>query len=178
MDEISLEIANRFGCAGLVVYILTLMPTNFRVLFPFIANYKPWRFFFKDPRAKQYMGILAYAFSLVHAVPIVIHRDINLLDPMFYVFYFSGAISFAILTAMAITSNRFSQRLLKKNWKKLHELTYLCLFLLAWHVISAMWGKWDWLTWLMSAVANSVIVLFLLRRIVEVRNSRHRQVIG
>jgi sulfoxide reductase heme-binding subunit YedZ len=51
-----------------------------------------------------------------------------------------------IFTTLAITSNDWSVKKLKKNWKKLHQLTYLVIFLLPWHILDKMSANWSYIT--------------------------------
>lgn len=166
---ISTQIANILGCLALIAYVLTLAPGIFRVVVPSLMRQKRFKQFFK-PDLRRYLGILAFVLALGHAIPIAMHRRFVLLDSETYIFYFHGILSLGILAALAVTSNRWSQRKLKKHWKELHALTYFAMFFLTWHVISAMWGKWTSLTLMMIAIMFSTVGLFLTRRIIEHRH--------
>ena len=50
-------------------------------------------------------------------------------------YIYVGATALSILFVMALTSNRFSQKKLKRNWKRLHRLVYLALALILLHVL-------------------------------------------
>ena len=58
---------------------------------------------------------------------------------------------------------------MKKNWKKLHELTYLAMFLLIWHVTDKMWGQWSYLTPLAMLGITGITLLFIMRKFIERR---------
>lgn len=166
---ISTQLANVLGCLALIAYVLTLMPGIFRVIAPSLTRQGGLKQFCKDPEIRRQLGILSFGLALGHAVPIMMNRRFAFLDAETYVFYFHGALSLGILAALAITSNRWSQRKLKKHWKKLHALTYFAMFFLTWHVISAMWGKWSSLTLVMIVLMLVTIGLFLTRRAIEYR---------
>ncbi|WP_306557866.1 ferric reductase-like transmembrane domain-containing protein [Nostoc sp. 'Peltigera malacea cyanobiont' DB3992] len=72
--------------------------------------------------------------ALLHAFLLVKKRDLDFLDPNTYWIYIQGISTLIIFTLLAITSNDWSVKRLKKNWKRLHTLTYLAMFLLTWHV--------------------------------------------
>jgi sulfoxide reductase heme-binding subunit YedZ len=63
---------------------------------------------------------------------------------------------------------------MKKSWKKLHELTYLAMFLLIWHVIDKMWGHWSDITLLAMLGITGITLLFILRKFMERRNKLAR----
>jgi sulfoxide reductase heme-binding subunit YedZ len=46
-----------------------------------------------------------------------------------------GYVSLAILSLLALTSNRFSQRTLGKAWKKLHKVVYMVALVIAFHIV-------------------------------------------
>ncbi|MDY7052334.1 MAG: iron reductase, partial [Limnospira fusiformis LS22] len=69
-----------------------------------------------------------------------------------------------IFTLLAITSNDWSVKRLKKNWKRLHELTYLAMFMLTWHVFDKMAGQWTYLTPFGAIMITGITLLFLVRR--------------
>ena len=46
----------------------------------------------------------------------------------------AGSSSALILLVLALTSNNFSTRLLKKNWKRLHRIIYLASIILLFHI--------------------------------------------
>ena len=58
---------------------------------------------------------------------------------------------------------------MKKNWKKLHQMTYLAMFLLLWHVIDKMQGHWSYITPLAMLGITSITILFIIRKILEWR---------
>ena len=78
-----------------------------------------------------------------------------------------GALGFLGLLALAITSNRYSQRRLGGRWKKLHRLVYLILGLGLLHMLWIV--RADLQEWAIYAVIGSVLLLLrvppVMRRI-------------
>ncbi|MFO0170902.1 MAG: iron reductase, partial [Aphanizomenon sp.] len=60
-------------------------------------------------------------------------------------------------------------RTLKTNWKKIHNLTYLCLFILPWHILDKMFGHWSYLTPFAVILSISLSLLFVTRKIIEIK---------
>lgn len=168
--EISTQFADAMGCLALFAYVLTLLPGYCRVLAPSLVKAKALEGYLKNPNLRRQLGILAFFLALAHALPIVLHRRWAFDDPMTYAVYWHGILLLLIFTALAVTSNRWSQKKLKKDWKKLHELTYSALFLLTLHSIEAMWGKWDFSTVFIIVVMITLCSLFFARKAVEHRS--------
>jgi sulfoxide reductase heme-binding subunit YedZ len=94
-------------------------------------------------------------------------RNFDAFDPKTYLIYFQGTITLIIFTILAITSNNWSVKKLKKNWKKLHQLTYLATFLLTWHIWDKMSGHWTYLTPVGIVGSTTIIILLLIRLWIE-----------
>jgi sulfoxide reductase heme-binding subunit YedZ len=71
------------------------------------------------------------------------------------------------MSLLAITSNDWSVKLLKKKWSKIHQLTYLLVFILPWHILDKMSYSWDYLTPLAVLICFIFICLFIHRKILE-----------
>ena len=65
-----------------------------------------------------------------------------------------GLIAFILLVPLAVTSNKYSQKRLGRNWKKLHKLTY------AISVLAVMHYFWVWLS--KRALAEPIIFAIML----------------
>jgi len=139
----SAPMANVWGFLALTGYILTLVPSIFRVVFPVIKKSPLIK---KILKYRRQIGVIAFAFSVLHGFILVEKRSLDFFDLQTYWIYIQGVITFAIFTLLAITSNNWSVKKMKKNWKKLHSLTYFAMFLLIWHVIDKMSGQWTYLT--------------------------------
>lgn len=136
-------LANFFGFLSLFSYVLTLTPTLVRILLPAWRRHKINIFLTKYRRQ---VGVLSWFLGFIHGTLIVFDRQLNLLDPKVAIVYFQGLALITILTLLAITSNDWSVKKLKKGWNKLHKLTYLVLIFLPWHILDKTWGEWTILT--------------------------------
>lgn len=72
-----------------------------------------------------------------------------------------GFIGFVLLVPLFVTSNKYSQRLLKKNWKRLHQLVYVIGILAAVHYI------WVWLA--KRALTEPIIYAIVLALLLILR---------
>lgn len=68
----------------------------------------------------------------------VIHMSIYFLDQgvsnLISVFALTGVAAASIFFTLTVTSNKWAQNLLRKNWKKLHRMVYLAALLVVIHV--------------------------------------------
>ncbi|MEH1878397.1 MAG: ferric reductase-like transmembrane domain-containing protein [Nostoc sp.] len=162
---------NSLGFLALGAYILTLMPTNLRIIFPQTkqANLPKWLL-----KYRRLIGILAFCLALLHGFLLMKKRDLDFSDPNTYWIYSQGVSTFIIFSLLAITSNDWSVKRLKKNWKRLHTLTYLAMFLLTWHVWDKMLEHWSYLTPIGLVGIVTTTLLFLMRRWIEHRNKQQK----
>jgi len=158
--------ANWAGFSAVLLYVVTLLPTILKVVFPFTKKSGiPKRLLIQ----RRLFGIIAFLLSVIHGYWLISKRELDFLDPQTYWIYCQGIFTFLIFTLLAITSNDWSMKKLKKNWKKLHQLTYLAMFLLLWHVIDKMWGHWTWTTPPSLVITGGITILFLIRMVRENR---------
>lgn len=162
-------IANGFGFLAMGGYILTLLPTNVRIVFPQTKQAHMPKWLLKNRRM---IGILSFLLALGHGYLLVQKRYLDFLDPYTFWVYVQGISTFIIFALLAITSNDWSIKRLKKNWKRLHNLTYLAMFLLTWHVWDKMAGHWSYLTPFCLVSIVTINVLYLYRRRIEHRNQK------
>jgi methionine sulfoxide reductase heme-binding subunit len=163
--------ANILGFFALINYIATLLPTSLRTVFPQTQRTDIPKWLLKHRRT---IGILAFFFALAHGFLLVKKRNFDVLDLKTYWIYFQGVVTFTIFTLLAITSNDWSVKRLKKNWKRLHQLTYLAMFLLTWHIWDKMSGKWTYLTPIGIVTITGITVLFLVRLWIEHRKKQQK----
>jgi sulfoxide reductase heme-binding subunit YedZ len=77
---------------------------------------------------------------------------------------------------LAFTSNNWSAKQLRGNWKKLHSLTYLVIFLLPWHIWVRMGGHWSHITPFALLLTIVTAILFIIRRWIEQLEARSKQI--
>lgn len=100
-----------------------------------INTYFGWR---GAIRLRKPAGLWAFGFAAVHLTYYFYEYQLTMLDSLIQQLYIILGISgFVILLAMAVTSNKWTMRQLKKNWKRLHRLVYLAGILIAFHAILA-----------------------------------------
>ncbi|NEO56106.1 MAG: iron reductase [Okeania sp. SIO3B5] len=156
--------ANYLGLFGLIFYILTLLPTILRIVFPATKKTELPKFLLKYRRE---IGVIAFLFALGHGVLLLSKRNFDIFDSQTYSIYATGVVTLIIFTLLAITSNNWSIKKMKKNWKKLHQLTYFAMFILVWHVIYTMWGHWSHITPLGVIGITGTTILFIARKLIE-----------
>lgn len=152
--------ANILGLLALLSYIATLLPTILRIVVPQAKETGIPQWLLKQRRM---VGILTFFFALVHGYLLVKKRNIDLLDLKTSWIYIQGISTFTIFTLLAITSNNWSMKKMKKNWKQLHKLTYFAMFLLTWHIWDKMLGHWTYVTPIAISGISSITVLFFSR---------------
>lgn len=159
-------IANILGFLALCSYIATLLPTILRIVFPQARKQYIPKFLRKYRRQ---IGLIAFVLALAHGWLLIHKRNIDFFDLDTYWIYIQGVATFLIFTLLAITSNNWSVRSLKRNWKKLHSLTYLAMFLLSWHIWDKMSAHWSFLTPVGLLGLIVIIALFIWRKRLEHR---------
>jgi sulfoxide reductase heme-binding subunit YedZ len=162
-----IDYANIMGVLSLIYYALTIIPTIIKTLFPnFYKQQYIWKSLMKN---RRYTGVTAFCFAWNHAALLIWQKSLNFLDFNTCLQYFQGLSSIIIFTILAITSNDESVRKLQKDWKKIHNLTYLCLFILPWHILDKMFGRWSYLTPFAVILSISLSLLFVTRKIIEIK---------
>ena len=161
-------LSNQLGFFALVCYCLTLLPTLLRVVFPHTiqTGIPQWLLL-----QRRLIGILAFLFTLGHGLLLIKKRNVDFSDITSVGVYFQGICMLVIFTLLAITSNDWSVKKLKKHWKQLHQLTYLAMLLLTWHVLDKMMGHWTRLTPISLVLIGLIDGLFIWRRWIEYRRS-------
>ena len=170
LDAVTL--ANFLGYLALVSYILTLLPSILRVVFPNTkkAEFIKWMF-----KYRRRLGVASFWFTLGHGYLLVLKRNFDFFDLQTYSQYYTGVSSFVIFTLLAITSNDWSiKKLGAKNWKTLHQLTYLAIFLLLLHIWNNMSGDWTFLTPVGLLGMTVIIILFIRRKWVDRRDKQQK----
>lgn len=160
----SSPLPNILGFLALISYIVTLLPTILRIVFPKTKETGIPKWLLRHRRA---IGIFAFFVALAHGLILFRKRQIDFFDLKTFWIYFQGISTFTIFTILTITSNDWSVRKLKKNWKQLHKITYLAMFLLTWHIWEKMADHWTYLTPIGIVSITVITVLFLIRLSIE-----------
>lgn len=111
-------LSNILGFLALGSYIVTLLPTILRIVFPKTKQTGIPNLLLKHRRS---IGILAFCFALGHGFLLIQKRHFDVFDPKTYWIYMQGVATFVIFTLLAITSNDWS---IKRLRKKLEAATY------------------------------------------------------
>lgn len=169
MDKPTL--ANILGFASLASYVVTLLPTILRTVFPQTKETGIPKWLLKHRRL---IGIIAFFLALGHGFLMVKKRNFDFFDLKTFWIYVQGITTLTIFTLLTITSNDWSVKKLKKNWKQLHKLTYLAMFLLTWHIWSKMSGHWTYLTPIGIVAITGITALFFIRFWIEYRGKQEK----
>lgn len=145
-----MEITFRKITHALIYYLLPLVLllisifSSDRGLFPQLGNFAlyaliavmfikplyillPWKFLRKIGTYRRELGLLSFWLFLFHAVGLIYTRSMFSVSSYlgFGNFLFWGAVAGICMVLTGVTSNSFSVRLLKRNWKRVHYLAYL-----------------------------------------------------
>ncbi|QFS44059.1 ferric reductase-like transmembrane domain-containing protein [Nostoc sphaeroides] len=164
-------LGNILGFLALASYIVTLIPTIFRIVFPKTKETGIPQWLLKRRRT---IGLIAFFLALGHGFLMVQKRNFDFLDTKTYWIYIQGVSTFIIFTLLSITSNNWSVRKLKKNWKQLHKLTYPAMVILIWHIWDKMSGHWTYLTPISLVATTIITVLFIIRLWIEHQDKQEK----
>lgn len=148
------------GFIALITYIATLLPSNLTSVFPLTKKFKAIKLLAKYRRE---VGLISFFFASIHSTITISHLNIDFTNLETYTIYYSGIGTLIIFTLLAVTSNRFSIRRLKRAWKILHKFTYVAMFLLLVHIWNLMLGQWTILTGIGLILLSLVTVFYLVR---------------
>ncbi|MGJ5631386.1 ferric reductase-like transmembrane domain-containing protein [Nostoc sp. CALU 1950] len=164
-------LANILGFLALASYIVTLIPTIFRIVFPQTKETGIPQWLLKRRRN---IGLIAFFLALGHGFLMVQKRNFDFFDINTFWIYIQGVSTFIIFTLLSITSNNWSVKKLKKNWKQLHKLTYVAMIILIWHIWDKMSGHWTYLTPISLIATILITVLFIIRLWIEHQDKQQR----
>lgn len=148
------------GFIALITYILSIVPKNITTVFPSTKKLKVIKLLFKY---RKHIGLTTFFWASVHASITISHYNIDLLSLNTYFNYYSGISAFIIFTLLAATSNKFSIKRLKKNWKVLHNLTYVAMILLLIHIWVLMKNNWSNFTGIGLFLLGSIAIIYFIR---------------
>ncbi|WP_017998958.1 protein-methionine-sulfoxide reductase heme-binding subunit MsrQ [Paracoccus sp. N5] len=115
-------------------------------------------------RFRQALGLICFAYVGCHLLAWVVF-DMGFLwaqmlrDIVKRPYLVFGMLAFAMLLALAVTSNRFSIRRMGRNWRRLHRLIYPAAMLAAIHWL---WALKVWESWPLT-ILGAILVLLSLR---------------
>lgn len=165
--------ANFLGFLALVCYVATLLPSILRVVFSGSQRSKITLWLTKH---RRFVGVVAFALGLGHGFLTIKQRNLDLFSLETHAKYFSGYIILLILTLLAVTSLDNVRKKLKKNWRRIHRLTYLLMLLLPCHIMYAMADNWSYMTHLEIWSMGGVIILFVRRKQIELQRKSKTKV--
>ena len=159
------ELTFRTGEASLRILMLSLACTPVHILFG-------WRWAL--PLRKP-LGLYAFMYGCLHFLVFTgLDFGFNLeliVETTFEKrFALVGFAALVLMTPLAITSNRWSMRRLGKNWKRLHQVVYLCGILIILHFLWARKLALD----PEALIYGLVLLLLLAVRIPPVRKAIRR----
>ena len=123
--------AKMFGRIGLVLYILTTIPGIMR---RFGKYYKPVSILMIF---RRHIGIMTFMFILIHASTQL--RGFIPAD----IFQLARFFAFLIFLSLFLTSNNWSVGKLGKWWHRIHNLTYIVVWLIFAHVALQRLSIWS-----------------------------------
>ncbi|NEP82247.1 MAG: iron reductase [Okeania sp. SIO3C4] len=160
--------ASYLGFSALLAYIITLLPTIIRIVFPITKKTNIPKILLKYRRQ---IGVISFLLGAAHGILLFMKRSFDVFDIKSYLIYSQGIVILTIFALLAITSNDWSVKKLKKNWRKMHQLTYILMFLLMWHISEKMFGHWTYVTPLGIIASLGITILFLMRKWIEYKKN-------
>ena len=127
------EYGKNMGTLSLILFIITLIPSMIRRF----GLAKEFSLLIKLtlPVRRQF-GILMFMTAFTHYLAMKVIPTLQFKLPPYLPIYQAFGLAAIILSlALFITSNNWSTRKLKSNWKKLHRLTYVIGWLIFGHVL-------------------------------------------
>lgn len=93
---------------------------------------------------RRAMGVAAFGYGLLHLAFYLIDMGDwgQIWEEALLFSIWTGYLALVIFAAMAVTSNNSSQRLLRRNWKRLQQLVYPAALLIALHWLFVD-GEWQ-----------------------------------
>jgi sulfoxide reductase heme-binding subunit YedZ len=112
-------------------------------------------------RVRQAVGIAAFIYAFLHLLFFCIDKGLMEIFKEFG--SIMGLLATVLMLVLAITSNKWSMKLLRKGWKKLHRLAYLAAFLAILHMVLLKHSDW--------APYAIILILGFLLRITVIKNT-------
>lgn len=119
---------------------------------------------------RRHLGVVTFIYALLHFTFYVIREgdsEVAFAQIGEKQYLIVGMFSLLILFVLAMTSNNWSQRLLRTKWKLLHRLAYLAILLVTYHYY--LIEKKDWRVTLPFLVPLGFLFILRLARNVRQR---------
>ncbi|MCF5710253.1 protein-methionine-sulfoxide reductase heme-binding subunit MsrQ [Pseudomonas syringae] len=145
-------LVENFGLGTLILLLITLAMTPLQKL-------SGWPFWVV---VRRQLGLWCFAYVVLHMTMytlFVLGLDFGQLgvELVKRPYIIVGALAFLCLLALAVTSNRYSQRRLGARWKKLHRLSYVVLGLGLLHMFWIV--RADLKEWSLYAAIGAVLLI-------------------
>ena len=121
------------GLASTYIFAIVISVTPLRRIFPKSAIVNSLAYH------RRLMGVSVFAYACLHLLIYYLYTGSwsEFVKDWEKLFIFSGILAFVILLLMAVTSNnRMVRKLGSRNWKRLHQLAYIVLFLIIYHQVA------------------------------------------
>lgn len=162
-------LVDRFGLGTLILLLITLAMTPLQKL----TGWPGWIV------VRRQLGLWCFAYVVMHMTMYALfilgmdwgQLGVELVKRPYIIV---GALAFLGLLALAVTSNRYSQRRLGARWKKLHRLVYIILGLGLLHmfwIVRADLKEWSLYAGL-GALLLALRIPAIARRIPRLRQAR------
>ncbi|WP_200986600.1 protein-methionine-sulfoxide reductase heme-binding subunit MsrQ, partial [Pseudomonas cichorii] len=145
-------LVERFGLGALILLLITLALTPLQRM----TGWAGWI------AVRRQVGLWCFAYVVLHMTMYALfilgldwgQLGVELVKRPYIIV---GSLGFLGLLALAVTSNRYSQRRLGARWKKLHRLVYVILGLGLLHMLWIV--RADLKEWALYAVIGSVLLI-------------------
>lgn len=162
-------LVDRLGLGTLILLLITLAMTPLQKL----TGWAGWI------SVRRQLGLWCFAYVFMHMSTyafFILGLDWSQLgvELIKRPYIIVGSLAFICLLALAVTSNRYSQRRLGSRWKKLHRLTYLILGLGLLHmfwIVRADLKEWS-LYAAIGALLLSLRIPMIARRIPRLQGAK------
>ncbi|MDJ0909997.1 MAG: ferric reductase-like transmembrane domain-containing protein [Woeseiaceae bacterium] len=145
------------GIWATYLLLATLAVTPLRLVFG-AAEWMRW-----IGRHRRDLGVASFAYATAHAVAYVVYKAdfAMIVDEALSAGMLTGWIALLLFLPLALTSNDYSVRRLKKRWKTLHRLVYVAALLTLAHWVLTAFDPTT------GYFALAILVVLLLMRVVR-----------
>jgi sulfoxide reductase heme-binding subunit YedZ len=112
------EIVHFTGVLATRLLIVTMAATPLRLMFP-KARWTVWLM-----QRRRYLGVATFGYAALHTAVYLARKGPDALAEAVEPGLLTGWLAFAVFTPLAITSNDWFVRRLRRAWKRLHRFVY------------------------------------------------------